>query len=315
MGLADNLNNAEGGSRVAIQPVALIKALRPHQWIKNGLVFVPFVFSVKVAWSPNNLDPVPDMLLKLVFVFLAFCALASATYLLNDMMDRHADREHPVKRNRPIASGKVGVVAAMVLMLVLVVAGLAVMASVDLVLGAIGLLYVCINVAYSLGMKQVVLIDLMAVASGYVIRAAAGAVAIDVAASPWLYATTGAGALFIVLGRRYAEVRLAGDAAAQQRPVLGKYGRSFINQLLMISATSAWLSYTLYTVEAPNLPSNNTMLLTLPVVTFGLFRYLYLLNTSQQAEAPEQLIARDLPLLLSIFCWVVGSGLVLWLWG
>ena len=209
---------------MAIQPVALIKALRPHQWIKNGLVFVPFVFSVKVAWSPNNLDPVPDMLLKLVFLFLAFCALASATYLLNDMMDRHADREHPVKRNRPIASGKVGVVTAMVLMVVLVVAGLAVMASVDLVLGAIGLLYVCINVAYSLGMKQVVLIDLMAVASGYVIRAAAGAVAIDVAASPWLYATTGAGALFIVLGRRYAEVRLAGDAAAQQRPVLGKYG-------------------------------------------------------------------------------------------
>ena len=165
---------------MAIQPVALIKALRPHQWTKNGLVFVPFVFSVKVAWSPNNLDPVPDMLLKLVFLFLAFCALASATYLLNDMMDRHADREHPVKRNRPIASGKVGVVTAMVLTVVLAMAGLAVMASVDLVLGAIGLLYVCINVAYSLGMKQVVLIDLMAVASGYVIRAAAGAVAIDV---------------------------------------------------------------------------------------------------------------------------------------
>ena len=118
-----------------------------------------------------------------------------------------------------------------------------------------------------------------------------------------------------MLGRRYAEVRLAGDAAAQQRPVLGKYGNSFINQLLMISATSAWLSYTLYTVEASNLPDNNTMLLLLPVVTFGLFRYLYLLNTSQQAEAPEQLIVRDLPLILSIFCWIVGSGLVLWIWG
>ena len=189
------------------------------------------------------------------------------------------------------------------------------MAAVDLTLGAIGVLYLAINVSYSLGLKQVVLIDLMLVASGYVIRTAAGAVAIDVAASPWLYVTTGAGALFIVLGRRYAEVRLAGDAAAQQRPVLGKYGNSFINQLLMISATSAWLSYTLYTVEASNLPDNNTMLLLLPVVTFGLFRYLYLLNTSQQAEAPEQLIVRDLPLILSIFCWIVGSGLVLWIWG
>lgn len=315
MGLAGNLKNSEGGSGMSIHPVALAKALRPQQWIKNGLVFLPFVFSVKVAWSPSNFDPVPDMLLKLALLFVAFCALSSATYLLNDLMDRHADREHPVKRNRPIASGQVGIVSALIVMAILTVGGLAVMARVDLVLGAIGLLYVVINAAYSLGMKQVVLIDLMAVASGYVIRAAAGAVAIDVSPSPWLYATTAAGALFIVLGRRYAEVRLAGDAAAQQRPVLGKYGSSFINQLLMISATSAWLSYTLYTVEAPNLPDNNTMLLILPFVTFGLFRYLYLLNTSEQAEAPEQLIVRDLPLMLSIFCWVVGSGLVLWYWG
>ncbi len=315
MGLADNLNNSEGGSRVSIHPVALAKALRPHQWIKNGLVFLPFVFSVKVAWSPSNFDQVPDMLLKLALLFVAFCALASATYLLNDMMDRHADRDHPVKRNRPIASGQVGIPTAVAFMAVLTVGGLLVMVWVDTVLGAIGLLYLAINVAYSLGMKQVVLIDLLAVASGYVIRATAGAMAIDVAASPWLYVTTGAGALFIVLGRRYAEVRLAGDAAAQQRPVLSKYGNPFINQLLILSATAAWLSYTLYTVEAANLPDNNTMLLTLPFVTFGLFRYLYLLNTSEQAEAPEQLIVRDLPLMLSIFCWVAGSGLVLWFWG
>ncbi len=300
---------------MSIHPVALVKALRPHQWIKNGLVFLPFVFSVKVAWSPSNFDTVPEMLLKLALLCVAFCAISSATYLLNDMMDRRTDREHPVKRNRPIASGQVGIVTALTLMTVLAVGGLAVMAAVDLILGAIGVLYLAINVSYSLGLKQVVLIDLMLVASGYVIRTAAGAVAIDVTASPWLYVTTGAGALFIVLGRRYAEVRLAGDAAAQQRPVLGKYGNSFINQLLMISATSAWLSYTLYTVEASNLPDNNTMLLLLPVVTFGLFRYLYLLNTSQQAEAPEQLIVRDLPLILSIFCWIVGSGLVLWIWG
>ncbi|HIM80442.1 MAG TPA: decaprenyl-phosphate phosphoribosyltransferase [Dehalococcoidia bacterium] len=315
MGVADRSNNSEGGSRVSIHPMALVKALRPQQWIKNGLVFLPFVFSVNVAWSPSNFDPVSDMLVKLALLAAGFCALSSATYLLNDMMDRHRDREHPVKRNRPIASGQVGIVTALTLMTALAVGGLAVMAAVDLMLGAIGVLYLAINVSYSLGLKQVVLIDLMLVASGYVIRTAAGAVAIDVAASPWLYVTTAAGALFIVLGRRYAEVRLAGDAAAQQRPVLGKYGNLFINQLLMISATSAWLSYTLYTVEASNLPDNNTMLLLLPVVTFGLFRYLYLLNTSQQAEAPEQLIVCDLPLIFSIFCWIVGSGLVLWIWG
>jgi hypothetical protein len=126
-----------------------------------------------------------------------------------------------------------------------------------------------------------------------------------------LYATTGAGALFIVLGRRFAEVRLAGDAAEEQRSVLKDYSGPFINQLLMLSAAAAWLSYTLYTVEATNLPDNNTMLFTLPFVTFGLFRYLFLLNNSEQAEAPEQLIIHDLPLVLSIISWVAVSTLVL----
>ena len=308
MGTADKFKKVVGQP---LLPVALLKALRPHQWIKNGLVFLPFLFSVKVAWSLDNLDPVPGLVLRLVVVFSAFCALSSATYLLNDLMDKHADQQHAVKRFRPIASGQVGIPTAVAVMAVLTVAGLAVMVLVDPVLAATGLLYLGINVAYSLGMKQVVLIDLLAVASGYVIRATAGAVAIDVSPSPWLYATTGAGALFIVLGRRYAEVRLAGEAAAQQRSVLRSYAGPFIGQLLNISATAALLSYTLYTVEAANLPENNTMLITLPIVTFGLFRYLYLLKTSHQAEAPEQLIIRDLPLLLSIFCWIGVSVIVL----
>jgi hypothetical protein len=151
----------------------------------------------------------------------------------------------------------------------------------------------------------------MAVASGYVIRAVAGAVAINVVPSPWLYATTGAAAMFIVLGRRYAEVRLAGDGMAEQRTVLSKYAGPFIGQLLTISAAAAWLSYTLYVVEADNLPQNNTMLLTVPLVTLGLFRYLYLLNTSDEAEAPEQLIIRDLPMVLSVIGWTVVASLVL----
>lgn len=311
MGIAGNSNKTGGRHLAFIHPVALVRALRPHQWIKNGLVFLPFVFSVKGAWSLENLDPVPGLLLDLLLVFVGFCAVSSATYLLNDLLDRKGDRQHPVKRRRPIASGQVGLPVAMTAMVALALAGLALMAWLAPVLAGIGLLYLAINAAYSLGMKQVVLIDLLAVASGYVIRATAGAVAIDVTPSPWLYATTAAGALFIVLGRRYAEVRLAGDAAEQQRPVLRMYRGPFIGQLLSISATAAWLSYTLYTVEAENLPDNHTMLLTLPIVTFGLFRYLYLLNTSREAESPEQLIVRDIPLLLSILCWVGVSALVL----
>ena len=308
MGATDNIDSP---GAFALSPLALRKALRPLQWIKNGLVFLPFVFAVDIAWSTDDLSEVPNLLLKLVLVALAFCSLSSAIYLFNDLMDRSGDRLHPVKRNRPIASGKVSVPVAGAVMVVLAAVGLAVMVLVEPLLGVAGGLYSVINISYSLGLKQIVLLDAFAVTSGYVIRAVAGAVAIDVTPSPWLFVTTGAGALFIVLGRRFAEVRLAGDGAEEQRTVLKDYSGPFISQLLMLSAAAAWLSYTLYTVEATNLPDNNTMLLTLPLVTFGLFRYLFLLNNSEQAEAPEQLIIRDLPLVLSIVGWVAVSTLVL----
>jgi 4-hydroxybenzoate polyprenyltransferase len=281
------------------------------QWVKNGLVFLPFVFAVDIAWSTDDLEPVPELLFKLALVTLAFCALSSAIYLLNDLLDRSGDRLHPLKRNRPIASGKVSVPVAVAAMVLLAVAGLVVMILVEPLLGVAGGLYSVINIGYSFGLKQVVLLDAFAVTSGYVIRAAAGAVTIDVTPSPWLYVTTGAGALFIVLGRRFAEARLAQGTAEEQRTVLKDYSGPFINQLLMLSAAAAWLSYTLYTVEATNLPENNTMLFTLPLVTFGLFRYLFLLNNSEHAEAPEQLIIQDLPLVLSIVCWIAVSSLVL----
>ena len=311
MGTSDKGLKVVGEHAASLHPVALVKALRPRQWIKNGLVFLPFLFSVDVAWDLDNLAPVPEMALRLVVVFLAFCALSSAVYLFNDLLDRKDDRLHPTKRHRPIASGQVGVPMAVLITAALGAGGLAVMTLVEPALGGIALLYVGINAAYSLGLKRVVLIDVLAVASGYVIRAVAGAVAIPVAPSPWLYATTAAGALFIVLGRRYAEVRLAGDEAARQRPVLQQYAGPFIGQLLMITATAALVSYTLYTVEAENLPENHTMLLTIPFVAYGLFRYLYLLNNSNEAETPEALISRDVPLVVSIVCWMVVAALVL----
>ena len=311
MGAADRIIKVTGENAVPGRLIALFKALRPKQWIKNGLVFLPFVFAVNQVWSLSNLAPVPSLLLQLVAVFLAFCAVSSAVYLLNDLMDRESDRRHPIKRYRPIASGKVTVPTAMAFMIVLGLGGLAVMAVIDPVLGGIGLLYIFINVTYCLGAKRVVLLDVIMVASGYVIRAGAGAVAVGVTPSPWVYAVTAAGALFIVLGRRYAEVRLAGDDAVQQRSVLLDYAGPFIGQLLNIAATTALVSYTLYAVEAENLPENHTMLLTVPFVAFGLFRYLYLLNTNGEAESPEQLISRDIPLLVSSLCWLGASALLL----
>ena len=311
MGTAGKTYKPASRSFASTRPGALFLALRPQQWIKNALIFLPFLFAIRQAWSLDDLGPVPGLISSLLVLFAAFCALSGGVYLLNDLSDRRADQLHPQKKRRPIASGAIGVPTALTSMGVLLAAGLAAVFWVDLVLGGIGVLYLGINLAYSLGMKRIVLVDVMAVASGYVIRAVAGAVAINVVPSPWLYATTGAAAMFIVLGRRYAEVRLAGDGMAEQRTVLSKYAGPFIGQLLTISAAAAWLSYTLYVVEADNLPQNNTMLLTVPLVTLGLFRYLYLLNTSDEAEAPEQLIIRDLPMVLSVIGWTVVASLVL----
>ena len=315
MGTADKLKGTAGATPLLESIWALVRATRPHQWIKNLLIFLPFLFAVGVAWSPSDPDPVPGLLITLAVVFVALCATASAVYLFNDLADKKSDQLHPTKRNRPIPSGRVPVPAAVAAMALLAAAGIATLALLNLVLVWIVLVYVAINVAYSLGAKNIVLVDVLAVASGYVIRVAIGAAAIGVVPSPWLYATTGAGALFIVLGRRYAEVRLAGDQASTQRPVLSQYSGPFIGQLLTISATASWLSYTLYTVEASNLPENNTMLLTIPLVTLGLFRYLYLLNRSKEAESPEHLIIRDLPMVLSIVSWLAASAVVLFLNG
>ena len=292
-----------------------LRLLRPLQWVKNGLVFLPFLFAIDLAWSVENLGDIPPLLVRLAILFVGFCALSSGVYVFNDLMDRNEDRVHPRKRNRPIASGSVGVPPAAALTILLAAGGLAAMWFVGVPVLIVSLIYLVVNVGYCVGGKNLVLLDVFAVASGYVIRAVSGALAIDVDPSPWLYTTTGAGALFIVLGRRYAEVRLAGQDADRQRPVLGRYSQPFITQLLIISATAALLSYTLYTIEAENLPANDTMLFTLPLVALGLFRYLYLLNHSSDAEAPEQLMVRDLPLLATVVAWLAVSAVVLLIGG
>lgn len=296
-----------------LNPLPLLQALRPWQWVKNILVFLPFVFAINLAWSPDNLTPVPGLLLRAALTAAAFCALSGAVYLLNDLMDRQADREHPAKRFRPIAAGRVSVPAALIVLIILLLTGLGVLTWLTPLLGGIGLLYLAINLSYSLGLKRLPLLDVLLVASGYVIRPAAGAVALGVAPSPWLYTTMAAVALFIVLGKRYAEVRLAGDKPTAQRPVLQFYPAAYVDQLLTIAAAAALVSYALYTVEAANLPANNAMLLTIPPVVYGLFRFLYLIHTSRYAEYPELLILKDLPVVLSMVAWIGAAALILFL--
>jgi len=291
--------------------LALLRALRPRQWIKNSLVFLPFLFAVDLAWSPADLEAVPALLLQVLLAAVAFCALSAAVYLFNDLQDRQSDRNHPVKRLRPLASGQFGVRSAVLTLLICLVSGLAIFSLIDPLLTGIGVLYLTLNAGYSMGLKRLVVIDVLLVASGYVIRTVAGALVIGVNPSPWLYTTTGAAALFVVLGRRFAEVRLAGASPETQRPVLGKYPLTFTGQLLMIAAATALVSYALYTIEAANLPDNDAMLLTIPLVAFGLFRFLYLVHTSDEAEYPELLMAKDWPMVISVITWLAAAGVIL----
>jgi len=295
--------------------MALIRSLRPRQWIKNGLVFLPFLFAVNLAWTTSELEAVPGLLLRVALAATAFCALSAAVYLFNDLQDRHSDRNHPVKRLRPLASGQVSIPLAIFALLCCLILGLAIFTLVDPFLTGIGILYLALNASYSMGLKRLVVIDVLLVASGYVIRTVVGALVIGVDPSPWLYTTTGAAALFIVLGRRFAEVRLAGDSPEAQRPVLGQYPLSFVGELLIITAATALVSYALYTIEAANLPDNDAMLLTIPLVAFGLFRFLYLVHTSDDAEYPELLIARDWPMVISVITWLAAAAVILMLDG
>ena len=294
------------------QLAGLCRTARPLQWVKNLLVFLPLLFAVDLVWEPGDIGTLLPYIPRLAGLFAAFCALSAAVYLLNDVADREADRRHPTKQARPIASGVVPVWLAVSALAVLAVVGMLGLYVISpLTLPLIGGIYLIANVGYSLRLKRVALVDVMIVTGGYVLRAVAGAVAVGAAPSPWLYAVTAAGALFIVIGRRYAEARLAGEEPEAQRATLSHYAPPLGGQLLILSATAALVSYALYAVEADNLPENNTMLLTVPLVIFGLFRYLYLLNNSRDAESPELLMLRDVPLLAAIAAWMAVAGAVL----
>lgn len=291
--------------------IGLFKALRPRQWVKNLLVFLPLLFAVDLAWSPDNPAALWPNLARAGLLCIAFCVASAAVYLVNDLADRESDRRHPVKSRRPIASGDVGVGVAAGAALLLAAVGLAGFYWLGWQLALIGAIYLALNLGYSCGLKQLPPVDVLLVASGYVLRTVAGAITVGVAPSPWLYAVTAAGALFLVMGRRYAEYRLAPDGTPEREAIRQRYGAPLGGQLLTLSATIALVSYTLYTVEADNLPANDTMLLTVPPALFGLFRYLYLLHYSRDAESPELLVTRDIPLLLSIVAWLAVTGAVL----
>jgi 4-hydroxybenzoate polyprenyltransferase len=285
--------------------IMLVMALRPRQWLKNGLLFVPLAFTL-------NLHHV-DLVARTLGAFMCFCALSSAGYLLNDVKDVESDRAHPAKRSRPIASGRLSVPVALAAALALALAGLGGCFWLSPQFGGTGVAYLGMTTVYTLWMKHQVLLDVFGIAAGFVIRAAAGAVAIGVPISPWLYSATMLGALLIALGKRRADLQTLGASAARHRRNLEAYTVELVDQLIAIISGTALMTYALYTFSAENLPRDHSMMLTIPVVLYGLFRYLYLLHVRGGGGAPDELLLRDTPLLASIGVWAALAVAVLYL--
>jgi 4-hydroxybenzoate polyprenyltransferase len=288
-----------------VLPRGLLMAMRPRQWTKNGLIFVALAFTL-------NLQQ-PGLLLRSVVTFLAFCALSSAGYLLNDVVDAEADRQHPTKRMRPIAARYVPVPLALGVGLLLAFVGLGACFRLGVPLGLMAVGYMLLTAVYSTTLKHVVLLDIFGIAGGFVIRAAAGAVAIDVPISPWLYSATLLGALLIALGKRRTEIQMLGVDAVVHRRNLQSYSLEFIDQLILVISSAALMTYALYTFSAENLPRNHSMMLTIPVVLYGLFRYLFLIRQGEVGGAPEELLFRDRPLLIAVVLWAALAVAILYL--
>jgi 4-hydroxybenzoate polyprenyltransferase len=284
----------------------VVVALRPRQWTKNGLLFVALAFTLHLQDTA--------LLLRTLVAFVCFCALSSAGYLLNDVLDVEADRAHPTKRRRPIASGQVPIGLALGLGIALALVGLAGSFLIGLLFGLLALAYVLLTAVYSTSLKHIVLLDVFGLAGGFVLRAAAGAVAIDVPISPWLYIATLLGALLIALGKRRTELETLGvEAAVGHRRNLESYSIEFIDQLILVISSAALMTYALYTFSAENLPKNHSMMLTIPVVLYGLFRYLFLVREGDVGAAPEELLFRDRPLMAAVVTWALLAVIILYL--
>ena len=282
------------------RPRAALAALRPRQWSKNLLLFAGLIFAAKLGDATRWLEA--------LLAFGVYCAASSAAYLVNDVRDAGHDRAHPVKRLRPVASGELPARTALALAAVLAAAAFG--GAAVLGLGSIGFLagFLVLQAAYTAGLKHVVLIDVLAIAGLFVLRASAGAEGVDVRISPWLLICTGLLALFLALAKRRAELVLVGAEETPGRPVLEGYSLVLVDQHVTVVAASTVIAYSLYTFTARD---SKAMMATVPFVLYGVFRYLLLLHRHDLGEEPENVLLSDLPLLLTIAAWAGTSATIL----
>ena len=284
----------------------LLDSMRPQQWIKNLLLLAPLLFAKSLEDSSRVLHS--------VYAFLLFCALSSGVYLLNDLLDLERDRKHPVKSRRPIASGRLSVSAAISALVVLLGGGLAGSFALAPPFGAAGLAYVLLNFGYSFWLKEMVILDVMIIAFGFVIRALAGALAIDAEISPWLILCTIMLSLFLAFCKRRRELELLAEGAKDHRPALKEYSVGFLDQMISITTASTVVCYSFYTIspEVEQKLGTRHLFVTIPFVLYGIFRYLYLVHQRGQGGNPASSLLTDPPLLLCVGLWSAVVAAILY---
>lgn len=287
--------------------VTAAAAMRPYQWTKNLLLFAALLFA-------GELGHLSQVLISMG-AFAAFCLAASATYIFNDLLDIESDREHPKKRHRPLASGALSIPAAWVLLAVLFGGSLVLAGLIRLEFLAALTAYIVLTLAYTLKLKHVMIIDVMAIAMGFVIRAVAGALALDVPFSNWLVVCTLFLAMLLGLSKRRHEITLLEGGAQSHRQVLQHYTVHYLDQLILVMAAGTLLTYTLYTCspEVIGRLGSDKLYVTLPFVVYGLFRYLHLIHHKTGGGDPSSTLLSDRPLGITVVLWAVSCGLIIYL--
>jgi 4-hydroxybenzoate polyprenyltransferase len=278
--------------------ISILREMRPRQWAKNLVLFAALVFDRQLM--PHNFNAV----LRTTAGFVIFCLLSGVVYIINDIADLKADRVHPQKRNRPIASGALPVPLAgfTAALLLLILFPLSFRLSPNFAYMALA--YLLLNLAYSKWIKHITLLDVLSIALGFVLRVGAGVTLIHVARfSPWLYVVTTLGSLYIGFGKRRAELATLAGNANSHRKVLDGYSIELLDTYITIVSSMTIIAYSLYTFSAPNLPADHTMMLTIPFVIYGIFRYLFLIHSQNSGGAPEEILFTDRPLQFTILLW------------
>ena len=284
----------------------LLISLRPEQWTKNLFVFAGVLFG-------GHLLDVPAML-RAVAAFAVFCALSGVVYIFNDLADRTADQQHPLKRLRPIASGRLAPSTAAIAAIILGVVSLAAAVLLSPMFAVLSATYVALLVLYSIVLKHLVIIDALTIAAGFVLRAAAGAVAVFVPISHWLLVCTTLLALFLVLSKRRHELTLLADGAMTHRPILEEYSPYLLDQMIAVVTASTLVAYSVYSTSTETAERLNTtrLGLTIPFVLYGIFRYLYLVHQKRAGGSPADLLLTDRPLLACVGLWALSVALILY---